>query len=271
MKKIKWFVSLTVLSALLLGACGAKEESSEEKTNKLEEIQKEGSLTVGIMGTYAPYNYLGEDKQYTGYDVEIAKEIGKRLGVDVEFVAQEFSGLIPGLQKDKYDMLVSQVTITDDRKKQIDFSNPYITNHVKVIVRADNQDIQSTADFPKKTIGVGLGTNDESFLRTQLMPEVGEFKINTYDDVITTLADLNAGRIDATINNEYALKPIVEQNGYEVKAVGEPIKSDEAGVAVKKGEKEFVEAINKALEEMKADGTYAEIFESWFGEAPPVE
>lgn len=270
MKKSKWLATLTMASALLLGACGGENDSNSAE-NKLEEVQKDGVITVGIMGTYAPYNYLGEDKEYTGYDVEIAKEIGERIGVDVEFSAQEFSGLIPGLQKDKFDMLVSQVTITDERKEQIDFSIPYITNNVKVIVNADNTDIKSTTDFPGKTIGVGLGTNDESFLRTKLIPEVGEFKINTYDDVITTLADLNAGRIDATINNEYALKPVIEKNGYAIKSVGEPIKSDSAGVAVKKGETEFVEAINKALREMKEDGTYAEIFESWFGEVPPAE
>lgn len=277
MKKSKWLTTLVLASSLLLAACSSTSETNEgsskeeKESNKLTEIQSEGKIIVGIMGTYAPYNYLDENKEYTGFDVEVAKEIGERLDVDVEFVAQEFSGLIPGLQNDKFDMLVSQVTITDERKEVIDFSEPYITNNVKVIVREDNNDIQSTADFPGKTIGIGLGTNDETYLRTKLIPEVGEFKINTYDDVITTLADLDAGRIDATINNEYAIKPVIEKNGYKIKSVGEPIKSDSAGIAVQKGETEFVDAINDALGEMKDDGTYAEIFEKWFGEAPPAE
>ncbi|RAR26554.1 cysteine ABC transporter substrate-binding protein, partial [Pseudomonas sp. MDMC224] len=193
---------------------------------------------------------------YDGFDVDIAKELAKRLGVKANFVAQEFSGLIPGLQKGKFDILVSQVTITDERKKQIDFTEPYITNKVKVIVREDNSDIKSVNDFKGKTIGVGLGTNDEAYLRNELLPKVGDFKINTYDDVITTLKDLDAGRIDATINNVYALKPVIEENGYKIKAVGDPIKEDQAGVAVKKGNKELVDALNKALKEMKEDGTY---------------
>lgn len=186
------------------------------------------------MGTYAPYNFMNKDKEYTGFDVDIAKELAKRLDVKAKFVAQDFSGLIPGLQKGKYDALLSQVTITPDREKQVDFTAPYITNDVKVIVKEDNTSIKSVEDFKGKKIGVGLGTNDEAFLRNELMPKVGDFKINTYDDVITTLKDLDAGRVDATINNVYALKPIIEKNGFKVKAVGEPIKSDQAAVAVKK-------------------------------------
>ena len=168
-------------------------------------------------------------------------------------------------------MLVSQVTITDDRKKQIDFTEPYITNHVKVIVNEDNTTITSVEDFKGKKIGVGLGTNDETYLRNELLPKVGEFQINTYDDVITTLKDLDAGRIDATINNSYALKPVIEASGFKIKAVGEPIKSDKAAVAVKKGNTELVEALNTALVEMKEDGKYQEIFVKWFDEEPQAD
>ncbi|MGR6117596.1 substrate-binding periplasmic protein [Aeribacillus composti] len=276
MKKIRWFISLIAIAALILSACGNNNDQKEKQTqdqekNALQEIKDKGEITVGIMGTYAPYNFMNENKEYDGFDVDIAKELAKRLGVKANFVAQEFSGLIPGLQKGKFDILVSQVTITDERKKQIDFTEPYITNKVKVIVREDNNDIKSVNDFKGKTIGVGLGTNDEAYLRNELLPKVGDFKINTYDDVITTLKDLDAGRIDATINNVYALKPVIEENGYKIKAVGDPIKEDQAGVAVKKGNKELVDALNKALKEMKEDGTYKEIYVKWFDEVPTEE
>lgn len=265
MKKLGWLASLVAASALVLGACGSKDDTSKEDVSKKEE------LTVGIMGTYAPYNYLDKDKQYTGFDVDIAKEVAKRLDKKAKFVAQDFSGLIPGLQKGKFDMLVSQVTITDDRKKQVDFTEPYITNEVKAIVKDDNTTIKSAEDFKGKTIGVGLGTNDEAYLRNDLMKKVGEFKINTYDDVITTLKDLNVERIDATINNVFALKPIVEENGYKIKAVGGALKSDKAGIAVKKGQTELVDQLNKALNDMEKDGTYTKIYKKWFNEEPPAE
>lgn len=191
--------------------------------------------------------------------------------MDIEFVSQEFSGMIAGLQTGKFDMVASQMTITDDRKKEMLFSDPYITNQVKVIVKDDNTEITSVEDFVGKDIGVGLGTNDETYLRNELMPEVGEFNIRTYDDVITSLKDLDSGRIDATINNMYALKPIIEANGLKIKAVGEPIKSDQAGIAVQLGNEAFIEEVNTILADIKADGTYDEIFMKWFGEAPPKD
>jgi L-cystine transport system substrate-binding protein len=277
-------VSIIVLLAAVLGACGSKNEkgassaSSESQSsasagesNLLDQVKSAGVLKVGLMGTYAPYNFLNENKEIDGFDADIAKEIAKRLGVKVEFAPQEFSGLIPSLQAGKIDAIISQVTITDERKQQIDFTQPYITNSVKIIVRGDNNSIAKLEDFKGQNIGVGLGTNDETYLRKEVLPKVGKFEIKTYDDVITSLQDLISGRIDATINNLYALKPIVEKNGFKIKAVGEAIKSDKAGVAVRKDNPEFRDAIDKALTDLKADGTYNTIFKKWFGEEPAAE
>ena len=183
--------------------------SQTETTDLLQQVQDAGVIKVGLMGTYQLYNFLNENQEMDGFDADIAKEIAKGLDVDIEFVSQEFSGMIAGLKANKFDMVVSQMTITKDRKKEMLFSDPYITNQVKVIVSETNTDILSVNDFPGKQIGVGLGTNDETYLRTVLMPEVGDFEIRTYDDVITSLKDLDAGRIDATINNLYALKPVI--------------------------------------------------------------
>lgn len=283
MKNRKSFLTLFLVLMLtfVLSACGTNNGTEEEKaedtpktnegakeTTLLDEIKDRGVLKVGLMGTYRPYNFLNEKQEMDGFDADIAKEVAKRLGVNVEFVAQEFSGMIAGLQAEKFDVVISQMTITDERKQQMDFSDPYITNQVKVIVHETNNDIKSVEDFKGKNIGVGLGTNDETYLRTKLMPEVGEFKIMTYDDVITTLKDLDAERIDATINNMYALKPVVEEQGFKIKAVGEAIKSDQAGIATRKGNEELVAELNRILAEMKEDGTYKEIFVKWFEEEP---
>lgn len=247
------------------------ESSANTGSDLLNEIKTAGVIKVGLMGTYAPYNFLNENKEIDGFDADIAKEVAKRLGVKVEFAPQEFSGLIPSLQAGKIDAIISQVTITDERKQQIDFTQPYITNQVKIIVKEDNDSITKLEDFKGKNIGVGLGTNDESYLRNDVLPQVGNFEIKTYDDVITSLQDLNAGRIDATINNLYALKPIVDKNGYKIKAVGDAIKSDQAGIAIRKNNPEFLTALDQALTDMKADGTYNTIFKKWFGEEPPAE
>lgn len=262
---------ITILSVIAIIAVGCNTPKKEEaSTNALERIKSEGKIVIGMMGTYPPYNFLNEKKEVDGFDADMAREIAKRMGIQAEIVTGEFSGLIEGLQKTKFDALISQVTITDDRKKTIDFSAPYIKNAVNVVVKADNNTIKSVEDFKGKKIGVGLGTNDEKYLREQVLPKVGDFEIATYNDVITSLMDLNTGRIDATINNVFALKPIVDKNNLKIKAVGEPIKEDVAGVAIKKGQPELLEAINKAFDEMKKDGTYAAIHKKWFDVEPTL-
>ncbi|RJG25241.1 transporter substrate-binding domain-containing protein [Paenibacillus thiaminolyticus] len=266
-KFVKAVLLLTVLS-VALAACGSKPAQDASAANALQQIKKAGKIRVGLMGTYAPYNFLNEKHEVDGFDADVAKEVAKRLGVEVEFITGEFSGLIEGLQKDKYDALVSQVTITEDRKKMMDFSTPYVKNAVNVIVKSDNETIQKIEDFKDKKIGVGLGTNDEKYLRDVAMPKVGKFEIATYNDVITSLKDLDVGRIDATINNVFALKPLIEKNQFKVKAVGEPIKEDFAGIAIRQNNPELLDAINKALAEMKFDGTFTEIFHKWFDVDP---
>ncbi|MBG9791783.1 cysteine ABC transporter substrate-binding protein [Paenibacillus dendritiformis] len=266
-KFVKAALLLTVLS-VALAACGSKPAQDANAVNALDQIKKAGKIRVGLMGTYAPYNFLNDKHEVDGFDADVAKEVAKRLGVEVEFITGEFSGLIEGLQKNKYDALVSQVTITEDRQKMMDFSTPYVKNAVNVIVKSDNATIQKLEDFKDKKIGVGLGTNDEKYLRDVAMPKVGTFEIATYNDVITSLKDLDVGRIDATINNVFAIKPLIEKNQFKVKAVGEPIKEDFAGIAIRKNNPELLDAINKALAEMKSDGTFTKIFHKWFDVDP---
>lgn len=286
MKKKKPLLILSVITALtlLLSACGgnsqgetptasggnnaAAEKGNNAKSNLLEQIKSKGKITIGLMGTYAPYNFVNEKNEVDGYDADISKEIAKRMGVEAEFVTGEFSGLIEGLQKDKYDALVSQVTITDERKQSIDFSEPYVKNDVNIIVQGDNSSIQKIEDFKGKKVGVALGTNDETYLREEVLPKVGNFEIVTYNDNLNALMDLNTGRIDATINNVFALKPLIEKNHLNLKTVGEPLKSDFAGVAMPKNSPELQAAVNKALQEMKTDGTLKTLYNKWFGVDP---
>lgn len=280
-KRLQTFTLLCAI-AIALAGCGAKPAQPPNNTsgnqnpgaadtaNLLDRVKKSGKLKVGLMGTYAPYNFLNDKNEVDGFDADVAKEVAKRLGVQAEFITGEFSGLIEGLQKDKYDALVSQVTITEDRKKTMDFSTPYIKNAVNVIVKADNTTIKSINDFKGKKVGVGLGTNDEKYLRDTVLPKVGSFEIATYNDVITSLTDLNVGRIDATINNVFAIKPLVEKNQFKIKTVDQPIKEDEAGIAIRKNNPEFLDAINKALADMKSDGTFKTIFQKWFGVDPNI-
>ncbi|CAM3388071.1 transporter substrate-binding domain-containing protein [Marinicrinis lubricantis] len=274
------FLFMAVL--IVLAACGGNNNNANVNNegeaggqtaapaNLFEEMKQSGKIRVGLMGTYKPYNFMNENQELDGFDVDVAKAVAEHIGVEPEFITGEFSGLIEGLQGEKYDVLISQVTITEDRKKTMDFSDPYVKNAVNIVVNDDNTTIQSLEDFKGKRIGVGLGTNDEKYLRDVVMPEVGNFEIATYNDVITSLMDLNNGRIDATINNVFAIQPLIEENNFKIKAVGEPIKEDYAGIAMRKDNPELLEAINGALEEMKTDGTFQDIFQKWFKVDPNI-
>lgn len=265
LKKVFKMFALIALGSVLLAGCGGQLASNSSNKTLLDQVKQSGKLKVGIMGTYPPYNFMNDKHEIDGFDADIAKEVSKRIGVKAEFVPTEWSGMIEGLQKGKFDVVISQMTITDERKNAMDFSQPYMDNPVNIIVRDDNNTIHSLQDLKGKKVGVGLGTNDETYLRKEVLPKVGDFQIVTYNDAITSLMDLNTGRIDATINNIYALKPMVDKNHYKIKAVGEPIKVDHAGIAIRKGNPELLNAIDKALTEMKSDGTYNTIFKKWFG------
>ena len=276
MKKTIFISIAIVIMAVVFMGCGGKNEVKQANEDKkeavlLDQIKQAGTLKVGLMGTYPPYNFLNDKNEVDGFDADIAKEVAKRIGVKVEFITNEWSGIIAGLEKGKFDIVVSQMTITEERKKTMDFSEPYIKNAVNVIVKDDNKTIKSVEDFKGKKIGVGLGTNDEKYLREKAIPTVGKFDIITYNDVVTTLFDLNTGRIDATVNNLFAIKPLVEKNNLKIKAVGSPIKEDYAGMAIRKGNPEFLEAIDKALADMKNDGTYKQIYVKWFDVEPTIK
>ena len=268
-KKILGILTIFTLITSIFVGCQSK-DNVDKKVTLLDKVKKSGKMSVGLMGTYPPYNFLNNKNEVDGFDADIAKEVAKRIGVEAEFITSEWSGMIGGLEKEKFDVVISQMTITDERKKTMDFSEPYIKNTVNIIVREDNDAIKSLQDFKGKKIGVGLGTNDEKYLKEVAMPKVGDFEIVTYNDVITTLLDLNTGRIDATVNNLFAIKPQVEKNDLKIKAVGDPIKEDFAGIAIRKGNQEFLAALDKALEDMKKDGTYKKIFIKWFDVEPSI-
>lgn len=281
-KVVKGLSLLSVTAALVMG-CSSKSGETNQGTatntpastsaasaDLLASIKKSGKIKIGLMGTYAPYNFLNDKHEVDGFDADVSKEVAKRLGVQADFITGEFSGLIEGLQTGKYDALVSQVTITDDRKKTMDFSTPYVKNSVSVIVKSDNTSVKAIEDFKGKKIGVGLGTNDETYLRNDVLPKVGTFNIVTYNDVITSLTDLNAGRIDATLNNIFAIQPLVENNHFQIKTVGPSVKDDFAGIAIRKNNPQLLDALNKALADMKTDGTFKQIFQKWFKVDPNI-
>ncbi|MNI27714.1 L-cystine-binding protein TcyA precursor [compost metagenome] len=216
---------------------------------------------MGTEGTYAPFTYHDKDGNLTGFDVELAREVAKRLGVEAEFIETKWDGIFAGLDAKRFDVVANQVSIRDDRKEKYDFSDPYIVSKAVLIVNEKNEDIKKLADIKGKKAGQSLTSN-----LTDIAKENGAEIVQT-DGFNQAIDLLISGRIDATVNDGLSYLDFKKQKpDAPIKVVDEAADASHSGFLFNKGNAELVDAVNKALAEIKEDGTYLNISEKYFGE-----
>lgn len=264
MKKIALVVVLILAFSMVLIGCSSKVEeantSTSEPANLLEKIQADGKIRIGTEGTYAPFTFYDNTGKLTGFDVEIAEEIAKRLDVKAEFIETKWDGMFAGLDAKRFDMIANQVTIRADRLEKYDFSDFYIVSKAVLIVGEGNEEIKDFADLKGKKAAQSLTSNLADIARENGAELV---QIDGFNQAIDLLA---AGRVDATINDSLSFLDLKKQKPeLPVKAVADYQNAAQMGLMFNKGNEELVEAVNKALADMKADGTYLTISEKWFG------
>jgi L-cystine transport system substrate-binding protein len=251
-----WLKSLIVAGAIqalaiLPGYTGAN----------LDAIKAAGVFRIGTEGTYAPFTYHDESGKLVGFDVEIGEEVAKRLGMKAEFLEGKWDGLIAGLDANRYDAVINQVGITEERKAKYDFSDPYIASKAALIVHEDNAEIKGFADLSGKRAAQSLTSN-----YGKMAEQAGAELIGT-DGFDQSIALVVQGRADATINDNLSFLDFQKkQPNAPVKIAATEDEAAYSGVIVRKGDPELVAAINDALKEMKADGTYQKIAEKYFGQ-----
>jgi len=227
----------------------------------LDAIKAAGVLKIGTEGTYAPFTYHDANGQLVGFDVEIGEAIATQLGVKPEFLEGKWDGLIAGLDAKRYDTVINQVGITEERKAKFDFSDPYIASKAALIVREDNGDIKGFADLSGKKAAQSLTSN-----YGKMAEQAGAQLVGT-DGFDQSIALVVQGRADATINDSLSFLDFKKkQPNAPVKIVATEGEASHSGVIVRKGDPELVAAINEALKEIKADGTYQKISEKYFGQ-----
>ena len=227
----------------------------------LDAIKAAGVLKIGTEGTYAPFTYHDTDGKLVGFDVEIGEAIAKKLGVKAEFLEGKWDGLIAGLDANRYDAVINQVGITEARKQKYDFSEPYIASKAVLIVRADDDSIKGFADLKGKKSAQSLTSNFG-----KLAQEAGAELVGT-DGFDQSIQLVLTGRADATINDSLSFLDFKKHKpDANVKIAAEQENADYSGVIIRKGEPELLEAINKALVDIKADGTYQAISDKYFGQ-----
>jgi ABC-type amino acid transport substrate-binding protein len=265
-KNLKLIISIMSVLILLAGCGTTNEKEKETSTEVFNRVKDSGTLKIGFEGTYPPYNYVDEKDNYVGFDVDISKEIAKRLGVEAEFVAAPWDSLIGGLKADKFDIIIAQMAITEERRKSVDFTDSYVITGSVIITTEDNKELTNPDKLKGKKIGVVGGT-----LFEEEANKIEGADIRIYKNNADIIQDLKNNRIDANINDPLYM-------GYNIKTSDLPLVSSEEllnklsiGMAIKKDNADLTKEINNILKEMKEDGTYQTIFKEWFGIEPTME
>ncbi|EGQ8296344.1 transporter substrate-binding domain-containing protein [Vibrio parahaemolyticus] len=219
-------------------------------------------VKVGMSGRYFPFTFVKQDK-LQGFEVDMWDEIGKRNNYKIEYVTSNFSGLFGLLETGRIDTISNQITMTDERKAKYLFADPYVIDGAQITVRKGNDSIKGVDDLAGKTVAVNLGSNFEQLLRQY--DKDGKINIKTYDTGIEH--DVALGRADAFVMDRLSALELIKKTGLPLELAGEPFETIQNAwpfVNNEKGQKLQAE-VNKALAEMRADGTVEKISVKWFG------
>ncbi|ALM82876.1 transporter substrate-binding domain-containing protein [Bordetella sp. N] len=221
-------------------------------------LADQGVIRVVTDATFPPMEYV-ENGKMTGFDIELTEALAKAMGKKVEWTQIDFKGLIPGLVSKRFDMAVSAIYITDERRKVVDFGDSYYAGGLVAMVKADNTAIKTAKDLDGKQVTVQVGTKSVSYLK-DAYPGVKLVEVEKNDQMFNLVA---IGRADAAVTGLPAAYQYVRTRG-GLKVLPEPLTTEAYGMAVRKDMPELTAALNKALVQLKADGTYDAIVKKWF-------
>lgn len=243
--------------ALAVAGCGSSSEGDGQDVTTITP----GKLTCAMSGEYRPFNFYGKDTKLQGFDVDICKEIAKRLKLEANPVTGQFNTLIAGLQAGRYDTIIGSMSNTPERAKQVSFSKPYYETGAELFVSPGSK-VGNINQLKGATVGVTLGTTFEELARKK--PNIKSVK--TYKSDVEALKDLESGRLDGVITQGLMGRFLIKNANLKVKTVGGVLQPDVASIPVKKGNDKLLTKIDSILGEIRGDGTYATISKKWFGE-----
>ncbi|KHG64728.1 ABC transporter substrate-binding protein [Thermus sp. 2.9] len=249
MKKLLVLVGLLALS---LGLA---------QVRSMDQIRRSGEIRIGTEGAFPPFNYFDEKNQLTGFEIDLGNAIAKKLGLKPVWITQAFDSLLIQLNQGRFDFVIASHGITEERAKAVDFTNPhYCTGGVIVSKKGGPK---TAKDLQGKVVGVQIGTTYME--AAQKIPGIKQ--VRTYQKDPDALQDLLAGRLDAWITDRFVAKEAIKERKLEnTLQLGELVFQEKVAMAVAKGNKSVLDALNGALAELMKDGTYAQISKKWFGE-----
>lgn len=280
----KAFVLLALAMTVALAGCGSSEktaedttatassgtgtedaadtESSDAEVSGESKVIADGVLTVGTNAEFPPFEYVGDDGEPDGFDMALIKAIGEKLNVDVEIENMEFNSLVASIGS-KIDVAIAGMTVTDERKNMVDFSDSYYEAVQYVIVAADSE-IAGAGDLEGKSIGVQLGTTGDL-----IAEEIEGASVSQYNKAVDAVNDLINERVDAVIIDKNPAMVFSEKFGDDIKIIAGAefeFEPEEYAIAMPKGDAALVNAVNQALAEIKEDGTFDELVSEYIEE-----
>ncbi|MEA4832217.1 L-cystine-binding protein FliY [bioreactor metagenome] len=243
-KKIALIMSILTLFALFASSCG--------NTPTLDTIKNRGKLVMATNAAFPPFEQL-ESGKFVGFDVDLANEIAKYIGVELEIVDIDFDSIVGSIDSGKYDVGIAGMTADEDKKKNVDFSDDYYKASQNIIVTSDSA-IADVSGLTGKTVACQEGTTGEKYCQ-----ENG-YTIQSYKSGSEAVIALIAGKVDAVVIDNLPALALAEENSGKVKVLTEPLTEETYAIAVKKGNSTLLKAINDALASIKASGRLAEIY-----------
>ena len=259
MKKLLAVVAACALSVAALAGCGGGDNAASDNKNN-----DSNKLRVGSTIDFAPFEFQDEgQKDYQGFDMDLIRAIGKEMGREVEIQNLGFDGLIPALQGKNIDVAISGMTINEERRKNVNFSDPYYESGLTIIVREGEESIKNFQDLKGKKVAVQIGTTSAEEVKKIDGVEIKE--LNTPADCFM---ELKAGGVDAVVNDKPVNEYYITKSGATgVKELQEKLTAENYGIAMSKDNADLQKEFNAALKKLKDSGEYQKIYDKWFGGA----
>ena len=263
MKKFSSLLMLSLTAAALVTGCGKNEPAGQSAAAPAAPAAPV-KIVIGLDDNFPPMGFRNDKNELVGFDIDLAKEAAKRLGVEVEFKPIDWSAKEAELSSKRVDVLWNGLTITEERKKNIDFTAPYMENHQIVVVAASSA-IKAKADLAGKVVGAQDGSSAVDAVKKDeaVFKSFKDFK--TFGDNVTALMDLSTGRLDAVVVDEVVGRYYVAKKPADYAVLDEHFGTEDYGVGVRKDATELHGKLDKALADMKADGAAGQIATKWFG------
>ncbi|GAB2732849.1 amino acid ABC transporter substrate-binding protein [Melaminivora jejuensis] len=256
-------VALLTLTAVLAG-CSKQESAAPAAAAPTPEPAAITKIVVGLDDNFPPMGFRDDKNELVGFDIDMAREAAKRLGLEVEFKPIDWSAKEAELSGKRVDALWNGLTITEERKQNIAFTAPYMENHQIIVVPA-NSEIKAKADLAGKVVGAQEGSSAVDAIKKEAAVFESFKELKTFGDNVTALMDLSTGRLEAVVVDEVVGRYYVAKKPDQYAVLDENFGTEEYGVGVRKDDTDLQGKLDKALNEMKGDGAAAKIAEQWFG------